>query len=189
MSKTRNYRSARRYNGQKANYQSRQRVAVNSHSNEGEAQPVAAEQPTRRSRRNTDLMQQLNSSVMRKFKNLPADLQNTATKVSCINTVLAAHKEKCGDPARYYSWLLSRAAEIKRTFDFAEVCEKAGLKADEHQAVSEHLVLEGKSICNQIRLNGLATYDGNIRMFRERLVPVEYRYDTPTAEAKEGGNE
>ena len=180
-----------RRNGQKANYQSRKKETVNTHNNQGANNNTAAEQPTRKSRRNTDPIQLLNAQVMRKFKNLPADLQSTATKVSCINTVLAAHKEKCGDPARYYGWLLSRAAEITRTFDFAEVCKKAGLKADEHQAVSEHLVLEGKSVCNQIRLNGLATYDGNIRMFRDRLVPEQYWFNKPAeqAEAEEATNE
>lgn len=174
------------YNGKARKASASQKVqkgAVNTHSNEG-----AEDQAAKKKQRDTDRMQLENAQILRKFKTLPADLQTTESKVSCINSVLASHKDKCGDPARYYGWLLNRAAEVKRTFDFKKVCESKGLTSDdEQQAVAEHLVLEGKAVCNRIRLNGLATYDGNIAMFRKKLVPQMYHYEAE--QAKEGGNE
>ena len=159
-----------------------QKGAVNSHSNEGAENQAAAK--TSRKRR-VDPMLALCVLIMSMFKRLPVDLQKTETKVSCINAVLAKHREKCGDSARFYSWLLARAEEIRRTYDFKPVCESKGLTSeDEQQAVAEHLVLEGKATCTNIRLNGLATYDGDIRMFRNRLVPKCYHYEAE--KAKEG---
>lgn len=136
-------------------------------------------------KRIVDPMALLDSLVLRKFKTLPSDLQNTETKVACINAVLASHKEKCGDPARFYGWILGQAALVKRTFDFMTVCEQKGLKGFE-QNVAEHLVIEGKAVCNNIRMNGLASYEGNLGMFRDKLVPDAYRFEQPTAES---GNE
>ena len=129
-------------------------------------------------KRNVDPMVQLNSQILKKFYSLPSDVQCTPTKVSCINSVLARNKDKCGDPARYYGWVLEQAGFVKRTFDFMDVCKKNGLEGCE-QAVAEHLVLEGKSVCNNIRMNGLATYSGNLKMFREKLVPDHYRFEKP----------
>ena len=147
----------------------------------GQQQPETAP----RRKRVVDPMALLDSLVLRKFKTLPSDLQNTETKVACINAVLASHKEKCGDPARFYGWILGQAALVKRTFDFMTVCEQKGLKGFE-QNVAEHLVIEGKAVCNNIRMNGLASYEGNLGMFRDKLVPDAYRFEQPMAES---GNE
>lgn len=144
----------------------------------GQQQPETAP----RRKRVVDPMALLDSLVLRKFKALPSDLQNTGTKVACINAVLASHKEKCGDPARFYGWILGQAALVKRTFDFMTVCEQKGLKGFE-QNVAEHLVIEGKAVCNNIRMNGLASYEGNIGMFRDKLVPDAYRFEQPTVES------
>lgn len=183
-----NSRRQQAQGARKANYQTRQRVAVNSHSNEG-ANNTAAEQPTRRSRRNIDDNQMVCKLVRNMFDRLPRELQKLETKQSCIAAVVDRHNERVGDIGDFYGWLLKRAEEIHRTYDFKSVCETKGLSSDEEQqAVSEHLVLEPKSVINKIRMEGLATFQGNIKMFRERLVPVEYRYEKPAAEAKEGGD-
>ena len=130
-------------------------------------------------KRKVDPMVQLNSQIIKKFRSLPSDLQNTSTKVSCINSVLASNKEKCGDPSQFYGWILNQAELVMRTFDFKDVCKNKDLEGHE-QAVAEHLVLEGKAECNNIRMNGLATYQGNIKRFREKLVPDQYRFDQPS---------
>lgn len=185
-----NFNSGNRRNGQKANYQTRQRVAVNSHSNEGANQQVAAAPATSRRHRNVDFFQTIAKLVRNMFDRLPRALQKLETKQSCIAAVVDRHNDKVGDLGDFYGWLLKRAEEIHRTYDFKSVCETKGLSSDEEQqAVSEHLVLEPKSVINKIRMEGLATYQGNIKMFRERLVPVEYRYEKPAAEAKEANNE
>lgn len=176
-------------NGQKANYQSRQRVAVNSNSNEG-ANNTAAEQPTRKSRRNTDDNQMVCKLARNMFDRLPRELQKLETKQSCIAAVVDRHNERVGDLGDFYGWLLKRAEEIRRTYDFKKVCEASGLMTDEEQqAASEHLVLEPKSVINKIRMEGLVTYQGNLGMFRERLVPEEYRYDKKVVVAKEVAHE
>lgn len=185
-----NYRGSRR-NGQKAqgarkaNYQTRQRVAVNSHSNEGEAQQVAAAPATSRRQHNVDYLQTIAKLVRNMFDRLPRVLQNLETKQSCIAAVVDRNNDKVGDLGDFYGWLLKRAEEIRRTFDFKNVCVSNGLSSDEEQqAVAEHLVLEPKSVINKIRMEGLVTYQGNIKMFRERLVPVEYRYEAKAAKAE-----
>ena len=171
--------------GQKANFKFNQMNAVSTHSTEGSENLATAKTGRKR---HIDQMLALCVLIMSMFKRLPADLQTTETKVSCINAVLAKHREKCGDSARFFSWLLARAEEIKRTYDYKSVCESKGLTTEaEQQAVAEHLVLEGKATCTSIRLNGLATYDGDIRMFRHRLVPAQYHFEAD--QAKEGGNE
>lgn len=178
-------------NGQKANYQTRQRVAVHSHRNEGEAQQIAATAPVNR-RRNVDDNQTICKLSRNMFDRLPRALQNLETKRSCITATVDRHNDKVGDLGDFYGWLLKRAEEIRRTYDFKKVCEASGLMTDEEQqAASEHLVLEPKSVINKIRMEGLVTYQGNLGMFRERLVPVEYRYEAKAAkaEAKEANNE
>ena len=179
-------------NGRKANFQSRQRGTAHTHSNEGASnQQTTAqiEQKTTQRRRNIDDNQTICRLVRSMFDRLPRELQNLQTKQSCIAAVVDRHNDKVGDLGDFYGWLLKRAEEIRRTFDFKNVCEANGLSTDkEQQAVSEHLVLEPKSVINKIRMEGLATYQGNIKMFRDRLVPVEYRYDKKAVEAKEEGN-
>lgn len=171
-------------NGQKANYQTRQRVAVHSHSNEGEAQQIAAPAPSRR-HHIVDFFQTIAKLARNMFDRLPRALQNLETKRSCITATVDRHNDKIGDLGDFYGWLLKRAEEIRRTYDFKKVCEASGLMTDEEQqAASEHLVLEPKSVTNKIRMEGLVTYQGNLGMFRERLVPVEYRYEAKAAKVE-----
>lgn len=177
-------------NGRKANSQSRRRDAVHAHSNESVYTQQATAPATSRRRRNIDDNQTVCKLVRNMFDRLPRPLQNLETKQSCISAVVDRHNDKVGDLGDFYGWLLKRAEEIRRTYDFKPVCEANGLASKEEQrAVSEHLVLEPKAVINKIRMEGLVTYQGNIKMFRDRLVPVEYRYDKPAAEAKEANNE
>ena len=109
------------------------------------------------------------SAGMRKFAALPAELQDTKTKLACIICVLVARKI---DNGRFWSWVNDQTALLRRTFDFDDVCKKNG---KDPQHVAEHLVLEGKKVCNGIRLDGLATYKGDINLFGDPLIPEEYR--------------
>ena len=133
-----------------------QKGAVNSHGIEGGENLVVAKTSRKR---NIDPMQAICRLSRAMFDRLPRVLQTLETKQSCISTVVDRHNDKVGDLGDFYGWLLKRAAEILRTYDFKPVCEAAGLKTDEEQqAVSEHLVLEPKSIINKIRMEGLVTY-------------------------------
>lgn len=192
-----NFNRGNRRNGQKAqgarkaNYQTRQQGADNSLSrNQGANQQVAAAPATSSRHHIVDFFQTIAKLVRNMFDRLPRVLQNLETKQACISAAVARHYEKVGDLGDFYGWLMKRAEEIRHAWDFKSVCEANGLNSDEEQqAVSEHLVLEPKSVINKIRMEGLATFQGNIKMYRERLVPVEYRYEKPAAEAKEGGDE
>lgn len=177
-----------RRNGHKANYQSRQRGTVNAHSVESaNIQQQATATTTTKHRRNIDDNQTVCRLMRSMFDRLPRELQKLETKQSCIAAVVDRHNDKVGDLGDFYGWLLKRAEEIRRTYDFKDVCESKGLSSDEEQqAVSEHLVLEPKAVINKIRMEGLVTYQGNIKMFRDRLVPEAYRYDK---NVKEGGDE
>ena len=62
--------------------------------------------------------------------------------------------------------------KLTRVWDFAETCEAAGLNP---LTVAQHLILEGKAVCNAIRLEGLAAYGSNIRMFVEPLFVDEFK--------------
>lgn len=114
--------------------------------------------------------QRLTTMINRKFQNLPAGLQNTENKKMCVDMVLASHPQLCPDPLRFWLWLNDRAKEmVDRTWDFQATCNRLGVDAE---AVAQHLILEGKRTCNSIRLNGLASYGGNIRMFGTKIFDV-----------------
>ena len=128
---------------------------------------------------------QLATMIKRKFQKLPAPLQNTDNKRVCIEDVLAGHPRHCPDPMRFKVWLAGEANMLAdRTWDFQKTCAEA--KINDIQAVAQHLVLEGKRVCNDIRINGLAAYGGNIKMFSERLVNID---DLIRPEKKEEGHE
>lgn len=147
--------------------------AASTHSNEG-GNNTAAEQ-TKVRRRTTDPMWAVNAIINRKFKSLPAGLQSTDTKRACADAVLTAHTDLCPDKARYYAWLLGQAELIRRSYHFTEDCDGA-----DAQAVSEHLVVEGKKVVTLVRLNGIAATipATQVKMFgQSRLVPEEFRYE------------
>lgn len=116
-----------------------------------------------------DPNQTASAAGMRKFASLPAELQDTKTKLACILCVLVARKMDVG---RYWSWVFEQTKLLRRTYDFDATCTAQG---KDPQYVAEHLVMEGKKACNNIRLNGLNAYDGNIKLFGEPLIPEEYR--------------
>ncbi len=116
-----------------------------------------------------DPNQSASAAGMRKFASLPADLQDTKTKLACILCVLVARKMDVG---RYWSWVYEQTILLRRTFDFDTTCKVQGKNP---QYVAEHLVLQGKKACTNIRLNGLATYNGDIKLFGDPLIPEESR--------------
>lgn len=126
----------------------------------------------------------------RKFMNLPAAFQNSKGKEACIKEALASHKELIPDPTRYWIWLIDETDKLTRVWDFMETCEKAGLVP---RTVAQHLILEGKSVCNAIRLEGLNAYGSNIRMFVDPLFEDEFNLfgmkKVSVAEEKKEGNE
>ena len=120
----------------------------------------------------------------RKFFSLPSSLQNGAGKEACIKDALASHKELIPDPTRYWIWLVDETDKLTRVWDFNETCKKAGV---EPKTVAQHLILEGKMVCNAIRLEGLKAYGSNIRMFKEPLFEDEFELFSKKADAKEEG--
>lgn len=130
----------------------------------------------------------------RKFMGLPSSLQNGAGKEACVKEALAAHKDLVEDPTRYWIWLVDETRKLTRVWDFETTCKDAGV---EPRTVAQHLILEGKAVCNAVRMEGLAAYGSNIRMFVEPLFEDEFKLfgdkvpskTTGAEEKKEGGDE
>ena len=108
----------------------------------------------------------------RRFMNLPSAFQNSAGKEACIKEALAYHKDLIPDPTRYWIWLVDETNKLTRVWDFAETCEAAGVHP---LTVAQHLILEGKAVCNAIRMEGLAAYGSKIRMFVDPLFQDEFK--------------
>lgn len=130
------------------------------------------------------------TSAMKKFRSLPKELQNTANKRLCIETVLASKKQLYGDSARFWNWVAQEAEKLVRTFDFEEVCEKKNLDPGH---VAHHLVLEGRGLCKKIRLDGLAAHSTDVVFFGDELIPEDavklLSKHVPSDEKKEVPNE
>ena len=187
MAKNKKKRNANKAREAKQKIQKRQ-TQGNNQSGQIEDQPIEETilESSSSPKRKTDPKQILAKQIRELFDLLPPDLQKTETKQSCIYTIIDRNNGKCGDRGDFFGWLMKRAWEIRRTWDFKSECEKAGLSTEEEQiAVSEHLALEPKAIITKIRLDGLITYDGNIKMFRDRLIPEEYRYDKKPEKEKD----
>lgn len=107
----------------------------------------------------------------RRFMNLPSAFQNSVGKEACIKEALTSHKELIPDPTRYWIWLIDETRKLTRVWDFEETCAEKGL---DPQTVAQHLILEGKAVCNAIRMEGLAAYGSNIRMFVDPLFEDEF---------------
>lgn len=112
----------------------------------------------------------------KKYNALPEDLKSPATMASCLAASVKFHEAEVGGEAAFYAWMQQQAALVKRTFDFTGVCKQKGLNGAE-DAIAENLVFAGKAVCNRVRLEGLAAYDGDIAMLCGRLVPEQYRFD------------
>lgn len=117
----------------------------------------------------------------RRFMNLPSYFQNGAGKEACVKEALAMRKDLIPDPTRYWIWMIDETRKLTRVWDFKETCEEAGL---DPQTVAQHLVLEGKMVCNAIRMDGLAAYGSNIRMFVEPLFHDEFQLFSRMATVK-----
>ena len=156
-----------------------QKAAENTHSNESVNNTAATKQQVEETaeekivRKAYELAPEWKISVIakRKFLALPSTLQNSIGKEACVKEALASHKEIIPDPTRYWIWLIDETRKLTRVWDFEETCKKAGLKP---QTVAQHLILEGKAVCNAIRLEGLEAYGSNIRMFVDDLFQDEF---------------
>ncbi len=114
----------------------------------------------------------ISTIAKRRFMNLPSAFQNSVGKEACIKEALASHKDLIPDPTRYWIWLVDETNKLTRVWDFAETCEAAGLNP---LTVAQHLILEGKAVCNAIRMEGLVAYGSNIRMFVDPLFQDEFK--------------
>lgn len=123
-----------------------------------------------------DPMQNVNTQGRKKYNALPEDLKSPATKATCLAASAKSHEAEVGGEAAFYAWMQQQAALVKRTFDFTEYCKQKGLTGAE-DAIAENLVFAGKAVCNRVRLEGLAAYDGDIATLCNRLVPEQYRFD------------
>ena len=117
----------------------------------------------------------------RRFMGLPTAFQDGKGKETCVKEVLAMRKDLIPDPTRYWIWMIDETRKLTRVWDFKETCEEAGL---DPQTVAQHLVLEGKMVCNAIRMDGLAAYGSNIRMFVEPLFHDEFQLFSRMATVK-----
>ena len=109
----------------------------------------------------------------RRFLNLPSAFQTSKGKEACIKEALSAHKEWIPDPTRYWIWLIDETEKLTRVWDFEDTCKEAGVKP---LTVAQHLILEGKMVCNAIRMEGLKAYGSNIRMFVDPLFEDEFNF-------------
>ena len=108
----------------------------------------------------------------KKFLALPSFFQNGAGKEACVKEALAGHKDLIPDPTRYWIWLVDETKKLIRVWDFEETCADAEV---DPLTVAQHLILEGKMVCNAVRLEGLAAYGSKIRMFVEPLFHDEFK--------------
>lgn len=107
----------------------------------------------------------------RKFMALPSSLQNGAGKEACVKEALNGHKEIIPDPIRYWIWLIDETKKLCRVWDFEETCKKFGR---DPLTVAQHLILEGKMVCNGVRMEGLESYGSKVAMFIEPLFKDEF---------------
>lgn len=172
-------------NSRKAKGANKNQNAANAHSNKGgntntadmnqQTQQETVETPEEKIvRRAYEIAPEWKISVIakRRFLNLPAAFQNSAGKEACIKEALASHKDLIPDTTRYWVWLVDEAKKLIRVWDFMEICERYGLVP---LIVAQHLILEGKQVCNAIRLEGLEAYGSNVRMFVDPLFVDEFR--------------
>lgn len=114
----------------------------------------------------------ISNIAKRKFMGLPSAFQNSAGKEACIKEALLSHKDLIPDSTRYWIWLIDETNKLTRVWDFEETCARYGLNP---MIVAQHLILEGKQVCNAIRLEGLAAYGSSVRMFVDPLFEDEFR--------------
>ena len=192
MSKKMNYGKSRKA---KASFKAQNQYAANIHSNESDNNNAAENTQQNKSaeaeepivKRAYELAPEWKISVIakRKFMSLPSTLQNGAGKEACVKEALAGHKELIPDPTRYWIWLIDETRKLTRVWDFRETCEAAGLNP---LTVAQHLILEGKAVCNAIRMEGLEAYGSKVRMFVEPLFHDEFELFGSKAKVAETQN-
>ncbi len=107
----------------------------------------------------------------KRFLNLPTDFQNSKGKEICVKEALKSHRDLIPDTTRYWIWLIDETEKLTRVWDFEETCKAANL---DPKNVAQHLILEGKMVCNAIRMEGLKAYGSKVRMFVEPLFEDEF---------------
>ena len=173
-----NKKSGNVRNGQKAQRAEKAKVqqgAENSHSNEGANNtPMLDEREVQLVKRAYELAPEwkISQIAKKKFLALPSFFQNGAGKEACVKEALAGHKDLIQDPTRYWIWLVDETKKLIRVWDFEETCAEAEV---DPLTVAQHLILEGKMVCNAVRLEGLAAYGSKIRMFVEPLFHDEFK--------------
>jgi len=179
----------------KASFKAQNQSAANTHSNEG-ANNNAAENIQQNNstvveepivKRAYELAPEWKISVIakRKFMALPSAFQNGVGKEACVKEALAAHKELIPDPTRYWIWLIDETRKLTRVWDFEETCKAAGRNP---LTVAQHLILEGKAVCNAVRMEGLEAYGSKVRMFVEPLFHDEFELFGSKAKVAETQN-
>lgn len=171
----RNHRNAKNSNKNMSNtnkeeMKKNQTTAQNSE--EQKTPTVVEETPAKKKAYDLPAEWKISVIAKKKFNNLPTILQNGAGKEACIKQALSDHKDLIPDPMRYWIWLIDETEKLCRVWDFAEICDKYGR---DPLTVAQHLILEGKMVCNGIRMDGLESYGSNITMFNEPLFKDEFR--------------
>ena len=168
-------RNASKARDGKQKAQAQQQGAENSHSNEGANNtPMLDEREAQLVKRAYELAPEwkISQIAKKKFLALPSFFQNGAGKEACVKEALAGHKDLIPDPTRYWIWLVDETKKLIRVWDFEETCAEAEV---DPLTVAQHLILEGKMVCNAVRLEGLAAYGSKIRMFVEPLFHDEFK--------------
>ena len=128
-----------------------------------------------RSTKQREPMQNVLMQAMKKHRALPLALRSQQTIIACLADAAEKQLSKIGSVSAFWAYLQDQARIVReRTFDFATVCGERGLIGYE-QAIAENLVFAGKAVCNKVRMDGLASYEGDLSQLTERLVPEQYR--------------
>lgn len=109
----------------------------------------------------------------KRFLNLPTYFQNSKGKEICVKEALESHRDLIPDTTRYWIWLIDETEKLTRVWDFETTCTEANLDS---KTVAQHLILEGKMVCNAIRMEGLKAYGSKIRMFKVPLFVDEFEF-------------
>lgn len=109
----------------------------------------------------------------KRFLNLPTEFQSSKGKEVCIKETLKSHRDLIPDSTRYWIWLIDETEKLTRVWDFEDVCKEAEL---DPMIVAQHLILEGKMVCNAIRMEGLRAYGSKVRMFVDPLFADEFSF-------------
>ena len=180
-----------RRNGQKAqgarkaNYQTRQRVAVNSHSNEGAMQVVVV--ATTRPNRNTRYLAfyRICATGMKIFRRVADAKKTPSSKRESLNLAITL-SSYYPDAIRFWLDLEDQAKLLLDSKRFERECKDWNLKPEN---VAQHLVVEGKATVNRVLKLGLVEgYGENAKLFIEPLNVIDIKPENP-ADAEKAAHE